>query len=334
MTEWPRVCVSPRRHASWHLGCSWWCWRRDCACRPRTWLRELGRPTRQRLAWAMPFVRPLGLDSGNDQKASEPRHRAAQSLRLRSNRGERCLVRRSPIRARKTRGNLRRNHPRNHPRNRRKSPRSRNGRGPTRASRRVAGRRQRRRWWRRHSPTAALSSHRSTRTCNCPTNSSRVSPTGPAVLDAGGGAVAAAVRRRPSGAHRAAGDRRAADRPRRGCRGCRTSGDAAGTTAWRAPRRDGRAAGRTCPAARQRGQQAPGTRARPTGSGTPNFCEPPDCRRSRPWQCRACGHSCTHRCRGISRVPPGEGGPRGASGWHRPLHEVAQTAPSTGVGGA
>ena len=107
-----------------------------------------------------------------------------------------------------------------------------------------------------------------------------------------------------------------------------------GDTAWPAPRRHRRVARRTRPAAGQRGQQRRARLVLPDRIHRISANRRTAAGRGL-GSARNCGHSCTHRCRGISRVPPGEGGPRGAGGWHSTLHQVTdKLPPRTGVGSA
>ncbi len=103
------------------------------------------------------------------------------------------------------------------------------------------------------------------------------------------------------------------------------------TPTWPAPRRHRRVARRTRPAAGQRGQQRRARLVLPDRIHRISANRRTAAGR-RLGNARNCGHSCTNRRRGISRVPPGEGGQRGAGGWHSTLHQVMQTAPPNGGG--
>ncbi len=45
---------------------------------------------------------------------------------------------------------------------------------------------------------------------------------------------------------------------------------------------------------------------------------------------RRCGHSCTHRCRRVSRVSTGESGPRGPHWRYRAVYQLTSCPPRTG----
>ena len=152
-------------------------------------------------------------------------------------------------------------------------------------------------------------------------------PGGPGVLEAGAGAAAAPVGAAapialpvivvpplsPLGPLGAPGGIASPGTPRR--------------TGRRHPtRRHCRAAGRPRPAARERGQQC-----RYAGAVVPDRIHRVSAdRRTAAGRRIGCArtrrHSCSHRCRGISRVPASEGGPRRTSRYGT-VHEVARTAP-------
>ena len=152
--------------------------------------------------------RALGMDSGNDQKASEPRHRAAQSLGSGQPGRTQCLVRRS----RSRRGADRRRPAKpttpthaddQSPRRHRvpKPKRCPDPGQPPGGEEPPAPEEHRRRWWWRHRPTSAISSHRTVPDMQLPDELQPGEPAAPgglAVLDAGAGAVAAAAPDRPA----------------------------------------------------------------------------------------------------------------------------------------